>query len=199
MREGKECIECGEYKLLDMFGKHSNCKDGHKNQCKSCIAIKVLARKQTKIGLIKNIYTHQITRSRKRLHLLPEYTLEELTGTLLGMDAFHRLHKNWRLSGYETALRPSIDRLDNSIGYTKKNIQLTTWGANKSNGYTTRKNGTDTKRLKPVNQFTLDGEFIRNYFSMSEAARQTGIAQGGISQCCLNKTKTAGKFVFEFT
>jgi len=198
MREGKECNICGEFKLLDDYPKCKSCKDGYENRCKKCAAIKELARRRTKEGLIAAIYTSQKAHSRERFHVQPEYTLEELRKALMHMDAFHRLHKNWRLSGYETALRPSIDRLDNSIGYTKTNIQLTTWETNKANGHATSKNGTDTKQLKPVNQFTLDGEFIRSYFSMHEAARQTDVTQGNISNCCNKSSHTAGGFVFEF-
>ena len=32
----KKCSKCGEEKRLSEFPKHKNCKDGHRNQCKSC-------------------------------------------------------------------------------------------------------------------------------------------------------------------
>lgn len=34
----KECSKCGEIKLINEFNKHVNAKDGHTEQCRSCIS-----------------------------------------------------------------------------------------------------------------------------------------------------------------
>lgn len=39
---------------------------------------------------------------------------------------------------------------------------------------------TNGKRSKPVEQYTLSGEFVKRYPSMHEARRQTGFAEGNI-------------------
>ena len=52
-------------------------------------------------------------------------------------------------------------------------------------------------RSKPVLQFTKDGKFVNEYYSAWEAARQTGIAQSGISNCCNGKRKSAGGFKWQ--
>lgn len=45
------------------------------------------------------------------------------------------------------------------------------------------------KLSKPVLQYTLDGEFIKEWPSAIEITRQLGFNQGGISRCCLGQVK----------
>lgn len=45
---------------------------------------------------------------------------------------------------------------------------------------------------KPINQYTLDGEFVKQWPSMHEIERELGIANCAISFCCNGKRKTAG-------
>ena len=42
---------------------------------------------------------------------------------------------------------------------------------------------------KPIIQYTLDGEFVREWESATEAALITGYPQSGINNCCLHKPK----------
>lgn len=52
---------------------------------------------------------------------------------------------------------------------------------------------------KPVNQYTLEGEFVKQYPSLGEAARQTGAFKTNISGCCrVGKPKSAGGFKWEY-
>ena len=51
---------------------------------------------------------------------------------------------------------------------------------------------------KPVNQYTLQGELIKQYPSQGEAARQTGVPKQNISQNCQNKRPSAGGFKWEY-
>lgn len=44
---------------------------------------------------------------------------------------------------------------------------------------------------KPVNQFTLDGQFVRTWACTREAERELGFAHSAISKCCLGKYKQA--------
>lgn len=59
-------------------------------------------------------------------------------------------------------------------------------------------NGTVNSRSKPVLQYTIDGEFVAEYKSATEAQRQTGICQSDISACCRNKSEI-GKDGYKFT
>lgn len=53
---------------------------------------------------------------------------------------------------------------------------------------------------KPVLQYTLDGQLVKQYPSIKEACRQTGIKHPNLSACCLHKPgfKTAGGYSWEF-
>lgn len=55
---------------------------------------------------------------------------------------------------------------------------------------------------KPVNQYNLDGKFIREWRSGGEIERILGFAQDGISQCCNKKStrklKTFKGFIWKF-
>ena len=53
---------------------------------------------------------------------------------------------------------------------------------------------------KPVLQFDLKGNFIKEWPSQIEAARTIGVTQGNISNCChsKHKTKAVGGFIWRF-
>lgn len=51
---------------------------------------------------------------------------------------------------------------------------------------------------KPILQFTLDGEFVKEYPSLIEASRQTGIHQGNISCCCNGKRNHACGYKWKY-
>lgn len=50
--------------------------------------------------------------------------------------------------------------------------------------------------VKPVLQFTKNGEFIKEYFSTQEAKRVTGISH--IDACCREERKTAGGYIWRY-
>lgn len=51
---------------------------------------------------------------------------------------------------------------------------------------------------KPVLQYTLDMEFVAEYPSAAEAERQTGIFNTAILQCCKNRYKQAGGYIWKY-
>lgn len=56
----------------------------------------------------------------------------------------------------------------------------------------------NTKKSKIVYQYTMNGEFVANYPSVSEIERQFGYGQGNISRCCLGKRKTAYGYIWRY-
>lgn len=50
----------------------------------------------------------------------------------------------------------------------------------------------------PVKQFNLNGEFIAEYNSFTEAEKATGVDHSGISCCCKGKYKTAGGYIWKY-
>ena len=75
---------------------------------------------------------------------------------------------------------PSVDRIDDNIGYTISNIQLMTWGENDKKAHDDMRDGKliGGNKNKPVLQFTKDGKFIAEYISQNEASRQNEINSG---------------------
>lgn len=54
------------------------------------------------------------------------------------------------------------------------------------------------RQKKPVLQYSLTGEFIREWISTSTAARETGLNVGNISLCCRGKYKQSGGYRWEY-
>lgn len=59
------------------------------------------------------------------------------------------------------------------------------------------KKGIATKVSK-VNQFTLSGDFVREWESISEAARSLHLDGSAISKCCRGKRNYVGKFKWQY-
>ncbi len=55
------------------------------------------------------------------------------------------------------------------------------------------------KQLKPVIQFTIDGALVKEYPSIKEAARVTGLCKNGISSCCNGRSTNCGGFQWRFS
>lgn len=53
---------------------------------------------------------------------------------------------------------------------------------------------TNGKLSKKVYQYTLDGDFVREWVSMSEVHRQLGIKTGELTKCCQGKNITSGGY-----
>ncbi len=54
------------------------------------------------------------------------------------------------------------------------------------------------KKEKSVKQYTLEGEFVKNWVSLSEAAMSLGINKEGIRNCALGLSKSSGKYNWKF-
>lgn len=54
------------------------------------------------------------------------------------------------------------------------------------------------KLAKPILQFSLESEFIREWESINEIQRQLDISKGNISSCCNFKRKTCGGFIWRY-
>ena len=54
------------------------------------------------------------------------------------------------------------------------------------------------KHSKPVLQYDRGFVFIKEYSSIREAEKQTGVRNQNISSCCLGKAKTAGGYIWKY-
>ena len=194
----KFCPKCSKEKSTEMFGRDKYNKDGLNYVCKKCKRTENLSYYRTKKGLITKIYKDQKKSCLLRNHKLPKYTKKEFSEWMFIQVNFDTLYNDWVESGFNTMLVPSVDRLNDYETYCLNNIRLTTWKVNKEKGYLDRVKGINTKLSKPVQQFTLEGNFIKEFFSQKEAELKTGVKQCYISRCCNNIRNKAGGFIWKF-
>ena len=53
-------------------------------------------------------------------------------------------------------------------------------------------------RSIPIQQFTISGEYIRDWECASQVQRELGITKSNVSMCCNGNRKSAGKFIFKY-
>jgi hypothetical protein len=85
---------------------------------------------ETPRGLLGRLYHSQCQTSAFRGHAPPAYTREELVARYINDPEYMRLYQAWVEGGKQKLMKPSLDRLDESRGYSFDNIRLVTWGEN---------------------------------------------------------------------
>lgn len=155
---------------------------------------------RTQYGKMHYMYTHQVASSRQRGMSKPSYTKKEFMAWLIESTNFIEIYKRWENSGYASQLSPSVDRKDDAKSYSFDNIQLMTWGENRAKSHTDRKSGKlKTRQTKSVKQFTKDGVFVKEFYSINQAARELAIAsESKISEVCKGLRKSAYGFVWVY-
>ena len=58
------------------------------------------------------------------------------------------------------------------------------------------KNSKYSQTNKTLKQYSLEGEYLRDWNTMSEASKELGIAISSISLCCRGNYKKAGGFIW---
>lgn len=53
-------------------------------------------------------------------------------------------------------------------------------------------------KYKPIIQYTLDGEFVKEWESIKAASEEMKYSRGNISECCNGKRKSTNGFIFRF-
>jgi hypothetical protein len=192
----KKCNRCKKIKPIECF--NLNTRDGFQRECVECCNTRLRETRRTKNGLISQIYRSQKKGSIKRGYPLPLYSKEELIEWANSQSSFNILYNNWVKSGYNKNLTPSIDRINDYKSYTFDNIQLITWEENINKAHADRINGINNKTSKAVLQYSLNEDFIKEYHSLAEAERQTGVFATTITQVCLNKYKQSGGYIWRY-
>lgn len=155
-------------------------------------------------GFINSKYRDQIALCKKRGHERPKYTLQELTHWLFKKSYFWDLYIDWIKSNFDRNLCPSLDRIDESKTYSFDNIRLTTWKDNLSRNQIEVMQG---KNINPgllhgghkaVIQYDLSGNFLREYISISQAARYNNFNAGNICSACKGNLKHAYGFKWTY-
>lgn len=61
-----------------------------------------------------------------------------------------------------------------------------------------RKKISEGNSKRPINQYTIDGDYIDTHLNPQKAYEKTGVWATNIRECCNNKRKTAGGYVWKF-
>ena len=59
-------------------------------------------------------------------------------------------------------------------------------------------NGKNNPRANPVNQYSLNGEFIKRWDYAKEASRTLDINYSSLISCCTGKYKSSGGYIWEY-
>lgn len=142
------------------------------------------------VGVVGTMYSGQNMIEWKK----PDYSREELKEWLCNQEDFQFLYWQWAINGFDTNLKPSIDRINPNIGYRLDNLQLITNKENRTKNYYEMRMGFNNRVSKKVIRVEDNKEFN----SLRIASRETGIHCSSISECCTGKRKTAGGFTWRY-
>ncbi len=191
-----KCTKCKEYKnQIDFYKKYL--------QCKTCCKINMQKYLRTEKGLISQIYSDQRGSSKKRGHIQPNYTKEDLS-LWMYKNNFKKLYNTWIKSEYNKELKPSCDRhseteLDyDSKPYCLTRLRLITWKENNDKANQDKSKGLLNITFKKVNQFTKDNIFIKSFDSIKDAGTKLNIDSAHIGKACKDKLKTSGGFIWKY-
>ena len=192
----KICTKCKKEKNLQSFSKRENRRSDYASLCRECVSFLGKEYKKTKKGVLVTIYSQQVSHSKKRDHVPPNYTSKEFVSKFIDDELFNKIWDNWKNSNFVKKLKPSFDRRKNDAPYTFDNVKIVTWEENNTNGNEAQKNGSlnTSKPHVKIAQYSLDGVFIKEFISIREAGRETNILPQSISKVCCGKREKAGGF-----
>jgi len=150
--------------------------------------------RKTSKGVLTNLYSKMIERCRKNIKPLPNFTLKEFHNKFLNDENFLKIFHSWENSGYQYYYKPSIDRINPDKSYSKDNIQMLTWYANRTKG--DRENA--ERFTTPIIMANRNNEFEMMFESVKQAVKFTGLSQGCIVLCCQGKRNYVGKHIFKY-
>jgi len=182
----KICGKCKIKKSLDKFSSNKQIKDGKSSWCKECYNKTIIEYCQKYPW--KETFHHIKTRCCNPNHVRYKNYGGRGIQCLITSE---ELKKLWFRDKAYLMKRPSIDRKENDGNYCYENCKYMEQGLN------TAKMNRENK-LKSINQFDLQENFIRNWKSTSEVQRKLGFNNSSISQVCNNKRKTAHGFIWKF-
>jgi len=169
----KTCYRCKETKSTIMFHTNKAKSDGLNHECKTCVADKMRSFK----ALPYRIYCNQVEHSKMRGHPTPQYTFEDFKKWIIEQDSYKIMYEQYKSSGYDKNLVPSVDRLNSDKPYSFDNIELVTFAENM------RRHGLDRQKSTGNPVYCIDkntGQVISEFISQNAAATALGINSKGM-------------------
>jgi len=196
--ETKVCTKCGVDLQIVNFSKDKSLPTGRRADCKDCNRVIRKAYGRTKDGFIARLYGSQRGNSKRRGHTPPVYSKADLKDWLFAQEKFHHLFHLWEVSNYDKMLVPSVDRIDDYEGYNFSNIQLMTWKENYEKLAEDTNNRVHNKSRKAVEQYTLEGVYVKTFSSMGDASDSFGVDISNITNACSGKYRSSCGFKWKY-
>lgn len=163
--------------------------------------------RKTHKGCYKNWLTKTYGRMKRdnknKFNLDLPFSKEEFSNWVKTKNIYELL-ENYKNSGFNKNLNPSIDRIDDYKSYYLENLQLITWQENNLKGRLSKKNKEQCSNMakkiwsKKVSQRDLDGNIIQIFESVHEVERQLGYDASLIARACrLNKISKGYRWKYE--
>lgn len=135
----KQCNACGNTKPFPEFSKRKASKDGYAHKCKSCSNLlsncyhqeKHKADPKYRARKLFNVCKMNAKARRLEFELDLDWVEEKINA---GFCDLTKLPFVFEYTGKakRNPFAPSIDRIDNSQGYTKHNARVVLWGVNQA-------------------------------------------------------------------
>lgn len=174
----KTCKDCLKTLPLSAFRPKTSNKDGLETRCKECRNIRY--NKADPHRVFRKIYERQVHHSVGRGHPPPAYSLDQLVAWADQQPQLWQLWQNYVASGYQTKLKPSCDRIDNTKPYVLSNLEIITWEENRSRAALDKRSGALNAQQRPVAAFNPDGSLHKEYISIMDAVRDVDGRMWGI-------------------
>lgn len=184
------------------IGQSTNIKKRFKTYKNNCNSQKLLFRSFKKYGLENHIFEIIEECSIEQLNERERYWQDYYNVLEEGLNC--RLTKINDKSGFVSQQTKSkmIICKQNISKETKSKMSKASLGKCKSEEHRLKiieaKNRDKYKFSKQINQYDLEGNFIKEWPSIKDASKYYNLNQGGISSCCLGKVNRAGNFKWSY-
>lgn len=151
--------------------------------------------RKTHKGVLTNLYSKMKERAKKKNIEMPDFTLQDFHKMFLEDKTYLRIFNEWELSNYNKDKKPSVDRINNKIGYLKNNIHIISWNENRY------KQSMERRSRKGKVAQIKDNKIIKIWNSQREIAKKLKLTQSMLSLALTGKCKTAygyeWKYIYE--
>lgn len=182
--------DCGCVKRivhLDIVDRISKGNDYHKNYRREYT--------KTEFGFLNKLYYAMASRNREKGFGELPFSVQEFTTKFIKHYSFVKLFENYKNSGFDRGLAPSIDRINPNLGYFYENMQFVTSKENAEKGLQEFK----LVKSRPISMYDYKTkELIMKFDCVKDAVTYTGSQQGNISKVLNGNRNKTGGYYFEY-